>query len=196
MTEHALGVHDSEVDILSERMGIHPDVLLEARIMARSRRLAAGRAPPAGRKRAGSNHYQFELLFPPEVYEVWKHESENRGVLGSVLLRSLVHTYLMGSYEPDTISRHWEYRGIVYSLPHIQQWAKQHGRRYPYRERTLIPNGARRALIHRSNRLGVEPSILVKSLILLMLNNRWAHPGTISMIDAANMYDDEKRYLG
>lgn len=196
MTSYALGINDTEVDAIAERMGILPDVLLEARIMARSRRIEAGRAAPAGRKRAKSSHYQFELLFPPDVFEQWKQESENRGVLGSVLMRSLVHAYLSGTFEPDTISRHWEYRGIVYQLPHVHNWAKEHGRRYPYRERTLIPNGARRALNHRANRLGVEPSILVKSLILLMMNNRWAHPGTIAMIDAANMYDDENRYIG
>lgn len=175
-------------------MGVHPDVLLEGRIMARQRRLDAGRNIPAGTRRKGSRHYQLEILFPPAVFEQWKQEAQNRGVLGSTLLRSLIHAYLMGSFEPDAISRVWDYRGIVYSLPNVHEWAKQHGRRYPYRERTYVPNGARRAMVHRANRLGVDPTAVVRALVLLMMNGRWAYPGTIKFVDPANMYDDENRY--
>jgi hypothetical protein len=193
-TSHAQSSDDDDVDKMAERMGVHPDVLLEARIMARQRRIDAGRAVGAGVKRAGSNHYQFELLFPPEVFDAWKQECANRGMTGSVMMRSLIHAYLLGSVEPDAVSKRWEYRGIVHPLPNVHQWAKDHGRRYPYRERSLIPQGARRALVHRSSRLGMDPTTVVRSLILLMMNGRWAHPGTIRVIDCANMYDDETRY--
>jgi hypothetical protein len=175
-------------------MGVLPDILLEARILVRKRRIDAGRVVPSGDKKAKSDHYQFELLFPQEVFERWTDECETRGVKGSALMRSLIHTYLMGSFEPEAIANVWEYRGIVYPMVDVHKWAKEHGRRYPYRERSLIPQGARRALIRRADRLGVDPSMVVRSLILLCLNNRWAYPGTIGIIDSVNMYDDETRY--
>lgn len=194
-TTAALGTSDDGLDEAATRLGVIPEVLLDARLLARRRYIEAGRRPPDGpRKRAGSNHYQIEMLLPPDVFHAWKSEAEVRGVQSSVLLRSLLHAYLLGSFDPPFVQRYWKLHEVVYRLPNIQNWAKEHATRYPYRERSLIPNGAKRALILRARRLGATPTAMARTLMILTMERKWAQPGTVEYVLASNMFDDENRY--
>jgi len=185
---------DHDVDAYAHEMGVEPDVLLEARLRV-LRELTERAAPkPGGTKRAGTAHYQLELLFPEVVYQAWKYECERRGLLGSALLRSMVHAYLSGSWEPREISKHWVWRGIGYEVT-TKSWKRQHKSRYPYRERALITHGAKRALFRRSVRRACKPSTIVRALIIYCVDGHWAQPGTIDIIDQTSMFDDEQRYF-
>ena len=185
---------DERLDEVAEEMGVQPDVLVEARLNALQERISGGRQPSLGQKRARSKHYQFELLMPEAIHGAWKNEAERRGLDGSALLRSMVHAYLLGSWEPPAVTKRWIWRGVGYDVK-PGKWKQVHGSRYPFRERALITNAARRALTRRGSRMGARPSSVLRSLVLAAIEGTWAAPGTIAIVDAAGMYDDEDRYF-
>jgi hypothetical protein len=186
-------ISDTDLDSTALDMGVQPSVLIEARLNALRQRIAAGRPPPMGRKRAGSAHYQFEILMPEGVFVAWKNEAERRGLDGSALLRSMIHAYLLGSWEPPSLSKKWVWRGVGYKV-NPAEWKKAHGSRYPFRERALITNAAKRCLVRRGLIQGAQPSTILRALVLASIEGTWATPGSIEIVDAANMYDDDKRY--
>ncbi|GAF79998.1 unnamed protein product [marine sediment metagenome] len=187
-------IPDEQIDRIAAEMGVEPDVLLEARLNVLQERMSAGRQPPMGRKRAGTKHYQFELLMPEAIHGAWKNEAGRRGLDGSALLRSMIHAYLLGSWEPSTVQKKWVWRGIGYEIA-PGSWRRAHGSRYPFRERALITNAARRVLVRRGDRLGAKPTSVIRSLVLAAIEGEWAAPGTIEIVDASGMYDDEDRYF-
>ncbi len=187
-------IDDNQVDAIAHEMGVESETLLEARLRMVRERVERGRAAPEGVKKAGSPHYQFDLWFPQVLHEVWKNECDRRGLQGSALLRSMIHAYLCGSWEPRSMPKHWVWRGIGYEVP-IHEWKEKHGSRYPYRERALITRGARRALARRAGRQAAQPSTVVRALVLACIDGVWAAPGTIEIVDKTGMYDDEERYF-
>lgn len=188
-------IPDEQLDDRARELGVQTDVFIEARLLNKERHLKAGIAPSAGnKKKAKSPHWQLELLMPPYVFQQWKAAAKSRGLDGSAILRSLVNAYLSSTFEPQAISKHWILHGVVYKVPSFGGWLREHGHRYPYRERALIPPGARRALIIRAERRGCPPTTLANNLVMLMLNGLWAHPGTLPIVDCRSMYDDENRY--
>jgi hypothetical protein len=187
-------VSDDGLDSLARAMGVQPDVLLEARVEALMERVRGGRVAPMGMKKAGSQHYQFELLMPEEVFQAWKHEAMRRGIDGSALLRSLIHAYLLGTWQPSEVPKKWVWRGRGYTVS-PGTWKKAHGSRYPFRERALVPPGAQRAMVRRARELGTTPSAIVRALVIAAIDGVWATPGSIAIVDCTAMYDDENRYL-
>jgi len=185
---------DDDVEVMAREIGVQPDVLLEARVQALRERVRAGRVQPMGDKKAHSQHYQFELLMPEEVFRAWKHEAQRRGVDGSALLRSLIHSYLLGTWQPTEVPKRWVWCGRGYTVV-PREWKAAHGSRYPFRERCLIPPGAQRALVRRGRELGTTPSAIVRALVLNAIDGLWAGPGTITIVDCTGMYDDEDRYF-
>ena len=185
---------DNEVEELAVELGVTPDVLVEARLNVLEERIKGGRPPPLGPKRAGSGHYQVELWMPETIFHVWKHEAERRGLDGSALLRSMIHAYLRGSWEPESTPKHWVWRGQGYDV-NFHGWRQAHGTRYPYRERALITSGAKRALGRRASRLAVRPASVLRALVLDVIEGNWASPGAIAIVDASGMFDDEEKYF-
>lgn len=184
-----------EVQRTAYRLGIRTDVLLEAREQACLIRDAEGLQRPMGRKRAGSAHYQYTINMPRYLNELWKAECDRRGIKGSALLRSMIHAYLRGSWEPEHLCEQWVYHGIIYPDARTEAAYREKRRCNAYRERTLIPNGAKRALGRRSWRLGFAPTSLVRALIVHVLEGKWGGPGTFPIVDSAAMFDDETRYF-
>jgi len=187
-------IEDHDIDAIAHEMGIEPQTLLEARLRVVRERAERGRAVPEGVKRAGSHHYQFDLWMPEAIHKTWREECARRGLLGSTLLRSMLHAYLIGSWEPRTMSKKWVWRGVGYEM-RVNEWKKEHGSRYPYRERALVTRGARRALARRAGRRAAQPTAVARALVLACIDGRWAQPGTIDIVDSTDMYDDEARYF-
>lgn len=184
---------DADIEAQSLAMGVRPEVLREARRRIAELRIKAGRQDYRGDKRAGSNHYQADLDFPQQLWPLWQDEARRRGLKGSALLRSMIHAYLMGSWEPESRTRQWVVHGHGYAIADYS-WEKQHGRSYPYRERALVTTGARRALVRRANQLGITPTAVMRQLVCSVLEGKWGAPGTFPITDAVGMYEDETRY--
>jgi hypothetical protein len=192
-TQYAImDIHDEELDAVAVKVGVQPDVLLEARLNALQAKVATGVRLPSNKRDPGS-YYQYEMLFPEVVFYAWKAEAERRGLDGSALLRSAIHAYLIGSWEPEETTRYWVWRGIGYAV-RPGDWKAQHGTRYPFRERAAIPEGVRRALFRRADRRGIPTSVITRSLCLAIIDGTWGSPGTLKIVDSTTMFDDENRY--
>lgn len=182
---------DRDCETVAVEMGIQPDVLVEARLDVLESRVKGKRHALTGPKRAGSMHYQYQLEFPEQLWPIWENEAARRGIKGSVLLRSLIHCYLCGSWEPEVVSKQWRWEGIGYSIPHQR---RQRGTLYPWRERALVPLGAKRALTIRAERHRASARSVVRSLALATMSGIWARPGDLVIVDCTAMFDDENLY--
>ncbi len=187
-------ISDDMIDGAAREMGILPDILVEARLRVLRERVSAGLRPVKNDAEYWKKkHYQFELLFPEDIFRVWKLECERRSLDGSALMRSAIHGYLMGSWEPRELLKHWVWHGIGYSVQPAL-YHKAHHSRYPFRERASMPLGVKRALERRASRMGVTSSCIVRGLVLSIVNGEWGQPGTFQIVDGQTMFDDEDRY--
>lgn len=191
-TKFARGViPDDEIDVIAKRLGVEPDLLLEVRAAMRVEMHKEGRRMPRGPTVPGdvqARHrrvYQLHLYIPIEIFPFWKDECEFRGIEGSVLLRSIIHAYLLSKYEPQDVLTGWRWKGKRYKTPQSQQRGKVG------LERTVIPQGAKRALARRARRSGTTSTAIVRGLVLEAL--RGLHR-VIPLVEPAMMWDDEGRY--
>jgi len=177
-------LRDEEIDAVAKRLGVDPDLLLEVRARARVELHERGLAPAlSNSKILNEGHkrlYQYQMVLPEEIHRIWNGECERRGAHGPTLLRSLIHEYLLGEREPVP-ARHWSWEGKLY----------QHFRKSGFDQKAVITQGAKRALMRRTALLGVRPTALVRGLMLEAM--RGEH-GTVQLVTAAMMYDDEDRY--
>lgn len=169
-------------------LGVHPSVLEEARSEYLEEAARGGVLVGSGRKRRGSRHWQVKLHFPREVFVAWKEEASVRGLEGSTILRSLLHAYLLGSHEPYPLLNYWLWKGRRRLIGKSQSGTAA------FTERALATHGARRALERRAQRLGCSPSAVLRGLVIETLERRYAQPGSIAIVDARTMFDDEARY--
>jgi len=181
-------IPDEKIDAVAARMGVQADVLIEARAQFKIRRARYGLQMPLGQKVAKTRHFQLQCEMPEEVYAAWQEECHSRGIEGSVLLRSVVHAYLLGTNEPVKVLKRWIWNGKT-----IRATAWEKRRRIARsRERAQITVGAKRALELRAQRHGSPRSALVRALVLDVIDRRWQG---VQLVDAEMMYDDETRYV-
>lgn len=182
-------IADEEIDEVARRIGVQPEVLLEARVRFRISQATEGKRQASfGEAFAPKRHCRFNLWFPPAVFPDWKLCAESHGLEGSALLRAIIHGYLLGSYEPQSVVRYWYWKG----KRHLSiQDPKE---RNKWRERAQIPIGARRALEIRSRYLGASPQAVARALVIETMRGKINRPGTYAIVDAKTMYDDETRY--
>jgi hypothetical protein len=184
-TEFAsIPIADDKIDEVAKKIGVDPDLLVEVRMRARVLRATDGVQDPMGVMRKGTRHVQQILPMPEEIHKAWREECDFRGVDGSALMRSLIHAYLLGKEEPTQVLRQWVYRGKTYKLP-------DRNNRYKFRERCMIPHGAKRALMRRAHRRGSTISALMRALVLEAMAGKHR---TLTLIESRSMYDDEDRY--
>jgi hypothetical protein len=184
---------DSEVDALAKGIGVQPDVLLAARVKWELTRATEGAAQRLGKKVAGSKHYQLEVRFPEEIHKEWAGFAASRNVGGSVLLRSIVHAYLRGTYEPPQLVKYWHWRGKRWPFSY-RTYEQKEKKKWPWRERALITIGARRAMKIRSQLRGSGIETMARALILASMAGKFAQRGQLELVDSASMFDDETRY--
>ncbi len=182
-----LPARDDEIDALAERLGVQPELLLEARAEAKIQksknglRIAAARPDESGRFK---RYYQFHLFMPPPVHKAWLEECAYRELRGPVLLRALIQEYLMGDTEPTPLS-FWYWKGKRYQMGKAEQ-------RSPFLERATITQGANRALKRRAMAIGTTPTAIARALIIEALSGEHR---AVKLIEHSMMFDDERRYL-
>jgi hypothetical protein len=184
----AMAIDDSRIDEVARLLGVSPELLLEARTRSRIERYERGQPSRRlmSKPGAGEAHhrlYQFTLFMPEVILKAWEEECNYRDVDGPVFLRSLIHSYLLGSREPEPREA-WRWKGQRFTMP-----ASDRDR---FREKATIPIGAKRALTVRAIRLGTQSTRIVRALVTEALAG--GHRG-IPLVETAMMYDDEERYL-
>ena len=181
-TGHARArLEDEEFESFAENLGVHPDVLAEARALLKMRLMQAGRKPPLGTTIAGSSVYRLKIKTPEKVLAAWKEECAARGCDRTTLFRSVIHAYLQGSAEPASLGAHWTFEG----------------ERLPVRrgeETTLeasITPAAVQCLQLRALALGISATAIGRGLVLEVLAGRYLD---VPMVEPRRMFNDLERY--
>jgi len=177
-------IRDDEIDAVAKQLGVDPDLLLEVRADAIVALRARGHAQPISnsRKRYESDErlYQYQIRFPGQLFPLWTAECDLRGVTGATLLRSMIHAYLLGEAEPVSAPI-WSWQGKVYR--------ERRGGGH-LEVRSVIPHGAKRALMRRAKKRGQTPTAIVRALVLDAMGGGQQVP----LVTAGMMFDDESRY--
>jgi hypothetical protein len=183
-----IGLDDEDVDRVAKQIGVDPDLLLEVRACARIERHSLGLKSAAGPKErllaVRQRVAQINIFMPPPVHEAWKSECDFRGVDSTLLIRSMLHEYLLGAREPPPLVA-WAWRGQVYRMG-------DRAKRMLHVERTAVPHGARRALSRRAERSGVPKIAIIRALMVEALEGD--HRG-VALVESSMMFDDETRYF-
>jgi len=188
-TQYAtIRIDDSDIDAVAKKLGVDPDLLLEVRAQAiidlHDRGLAQPISNSQNQRRsldeATQRLYQYQMWFPPPVFEAWRHECDRRGVHAATFLRSLIHYYLLSTREPEPL-QDWSWEGKLY----------RGYRRERVDERAVIPHGAKRALLRRATLRGTRSTHIVRALILGAMRGEYQ---SVPLVTSGMMYDDESRY--
>jgi hypothetical protein len=165
---------------VAPRLWISQDALVEARRRLDAQARERGLPPIKGRKRAGTDHPQLDMLMPKEVWAEWLDWCESSAMESSTALRSLLHTYLLSGTEPRGVTRSkWVYGGRVLPVDRA------------CREKCLVSGGAYRALRRRASRLNVPITAIARALVLDVLGGRIRR---VTPVDARTMWDDPDKY--
>jgi hypothetical protein len=185
-------LQDGGLPELAAQLGVQVDALLEARAKRAVIDAAEQRQPRMGQK-VDNKHYQITVFFPEAIHQEWLTQAKARGLKGSALLRSILNAYLMGSYEPKNVLKHWHWRGCSWPCD-THRWGLEHDGPWPFTDRALLPQGARRALVIRARRIGASMTAVCRALVCETLDGKFGQPGVLEIVDAATMFDDESRY--
>lgn len=163
-------------------MGIQPDVLDEARVRAKINLVRAGRVVPV--KGGQGKRAPLILCFDAEHWRLWQRHVSDWGISSSLLMCSLVHAYLLGSYEPEAVTAWWVWEGR--RVPVVRDATT--------RVKTLVSHGAREALNMRARYRGCTVTALLRGLVLDNMAGRFGRRGLLKLIDTRSMPDDVTRY--
>ena len=181
-TGHArVQLADDAFDEFAEKLGVQPDVLAEARAVLKMRLTSAGRQVPRGTRVKGSGVFRLKLKVPGEILRDWKEECSARGCDSTTLFRSVIHAYLQGSAEPQSLGSHWVYQGRRLKIPSGVAIALQ----------ASITPAALRTLHLRALELGSTPTAIGRGLILEVLAGKYTD---VQLVEPRRMFNDESRY--
>lgn len=174
----------------AEKLGLDPKLMQDAnRFLAEDAR-RRGRMPSMGQKVNEANHPQITADPPEVVARVWEHVCDREQIRSSALMRSLVHTYLLGSWEPQWINRSWRWRGRIYRVP-AEKYHQEHHAAWPHRKRTFISPGALQALKRRAEYKSTSQRAILRGLMLEFLEGRVKR---LQIVSTQQMWNDPDRY--
>lgn len=183
-------VAGEELETVARRLGVQPEVILEAQAALDADQAALGRSERVvGSPATYGVPRRVDVNFPKPVWQDWEAYCKLRQLQHGVLLRSLIHTLLSGPDQPRWLGRGWVYRG--HRLRMLSSDAKGK-KNWPYTAKTWITHGASRALVVRANVCGCTVTALMRGIVLELLEGRLERVLMASAVQA--MWDDETRY--
>jgi len=183
-------------DAVAKRLGLRPELLLEAQLSLERDCRRDGRAPvrlgtsnmsPLGQW--GTEH-RVEIVLPRLVYEEWEAYCQTRQVASGVLLRSLIHRMLMLRELPEVSrGKDWVLRGQRLAICLDRKGGNG---AYVTRLVAKITAGAKQALLRRARKCGISVSALIRGCIVELLEGRV--PKLVLVGSIREMWDDPNRY--
>ena len=190
---HYAGEERSEV---AKRLGLQPELLLEAELSLERDCRRDGRTPVklgssnASSSRRLSSGFHVDLPIPPRVHADLIAYCDTRKIPPSTLLRSLIHWLLLRRELPAACSgKYWIYRGKREQI--CRRRSETTGRRATSVD-TLVTAGAKQALIRRARKRGVAVSALVRGAVMELLEGRIKRLYVVTNVK--EMWDDPDRY--
>lgn len=159
------------VEEIARRLGVQPDVLVEARRLY-------GRAPR-------SETREFLLAMPQKVHADWIRVTQMNRLDSSLLLRGLIQALLLSGVPPKRLQKFWIYKG---ERLHV---GKQQGQTWPWKAHTYISWGADRALTQIAERYQATKTALVRGHVCAYLEGK---ASKLVLVGVNNMYNDPTRY--
>lgn len=184
---------EEKLEMISERLGVRIETLLEARLLYRERSTAIGSATGrleeyhARRKNANSDYAAITLHLQQPAKEVVQRYAESRGINIPTLVRSILHHYLLGSWEPSQLHNSWFLPG----LPAKYQKGS-------YSKRTVINSSVtpavREAFWMRAETLQSNIEELGRTLLIETVKGNFGRPGVLTVVTRKQLYTDINRY--
>ncbi len=178
------------LEAAAAKLGVLPEMILEARMLAEHRKkvMLENRH---GNLKLAKRHRKFEvytldLEMPDAVYKLWMQHCEVRKITETTLLLSILHAYLLGSYEPPVETRHWTVFGEVHPKSKIIS---------SVRVRFNISYGMRMALVARAKSVGINPKVILRALVSKTMEGEFCRPGTFETIKRARVFSDPEAYV-
>lgn len=171
---------------LAHRLGVQVAVLREAQALRDQELKKRGRAGVVrGRRRyIGHDYAEIRVWMPKSVHRDWLEVCGALRVEPSVVLRSLIHHFLLSPRRPTVTAPSWFYHGE--QLPTALRKGPRQG------AKTRIPRGAQIALDHHADGWGVSPSAVARGVVTDFLEGRIQR---IKMVAFAELWGDPDRYL-
>lgn len=188
-----VGYSGEDDEQLSSRLGVRPEVLVEARNSLADEYRREGREPldvGTRRRRQFPAQPRYEVVLPKVVHKDWLVYCRARQLDESTVLRSIVHYLLSRPQNPGPITYRWWYRGRCYRVCKERGGRKKTGKFITSVE-ARITNGARAALTRRARSLNVHPSALVRAVMMDLLEGRLK---SLPVVNIDQMWDDPNRY--
>lgn len=180
---------DVQIKKAAKRAGVRVSTLVEAR--NRYKKLSTRSHTKKYKTELGDaahpDQEELKIYTSTDIIRILKQGIENRGVSQFLYIRSLVHHYLLRSWDPREIVTDWPLAaGVVYT----------NGDRDKQRPiKTRVTPAMMTAFRYRAKRLRVAYLDLLRTLLVLAHRGEFAPPGELKYISLAEMYDDVKDYL-
>lgn len=186
---------DSQLDQLSDMLGVRLDTLLEARLTYRERATALGSASGrleeyrARKKDSKSDYAALTLHLHPEAKKIVEHHAVGRGLNIPALFRSIVHHYLLGSWEPTQLYDAWFLPGLT---EEYQRGRREKGQRTVIN--AAMTPAVREAFSMRAEMLSTTIETLGRTLLIETVLGNFGKVGTLSVVTRRQLYTDVSRY--
>lgn len=182
---------EEQLEEISEKLGVRLDVLLEARLLYRERAAFLGKASGrleeyrARRKSANLDYASIALHADKRIRKALNQYAEGRGLAIHSLIRSIYHTYLLGSWEPPHMHSVWLFHGLEgHKLIRSERVAIN----------TAVTPAAKEALNMRAERLHSTIEELGRTLVVETVRGGFGKLGQLSVVTRKQMYTDLQRY--
>lgn len=180
-------MNEEEVVENANKLGVLPETMLEARLIARERSHLLQLELPKqlrfiNRREKKYSYYSVTICMPQAVRKEIERYCERLRVHHCTFIRSITHKYLTGSWEPKEVYNQWLLSGKVYKIT------------ADTKIKTNMSYAAKQAITMRAEALRVYPETLLRTLILETMLGNFCSPGTYPYVARTQMFTDVQQY--
>lgn len=175
------------IEKVSEALGVFPELIIEARALAQHRKRIAkeNRQNVIPKKHLQFQTYKMDLKFPEEFYNLWLNYCEQRKIKSGVFIISVLHAYLLGTFEPECLlARHWYVNGVSFSS---SNWKHRH--------RLSMSMAMLVGLQERAKKHGRTKLPLIRAILSSVIEGKFCQPGTFEILTRPRLFTDPNAYL-
>ena len=186
--------HEYTLEKRAHRLGIHPDILEQAQAELDAESGAAGVVAVdvgTGDTHAAQLMKMLTVEMPKPVFEDWGVYCNESPLTPTTIVRSVVHTLLLGSDKPGWVGKGWIYRGQSLKMEGYKYY-RDNTKPWPYRARCSVPHGAMDAVKRRARLYGARPTGLLRGAMIELLEGRTQRLVVAHSMNC--MFDDPDRY--